>query len=495
MIKYLIYAALAILSYYVYTFIDFELRQRKQNARFAPAGKTYFFGLSLVWLMEHQNKLFRQYETMSGRHQAHGNTHGIWVLGNYLLLTIDPENIKAVLATQFNDFGKGQRFIARWKEFLGAGIFNADGETWSHARALMRPQFLKERVSDLDNFENKMQLVLNLIEPNKIIDVMDLWFRFTMDSATEHLFGSCENSLTASSGGNAFAKVFAEVQDLQIKRDRHGDLRGFYFKENAEMKVALEKLNAYVDKYVQLALEKSGDDEKDESLLAALVSQSRDPVFLRDSLVSTLLAGRDTTAATLSWLIKELSKQPELYRDLRKEVLEVLGTDGIPSYSQIKNLKLLQATINETLRLYPIVPFNIRASFTDTTLPRGGGPDGRSPVFVPAGTTIVYSALIMQRTVPDIPNRLDWNPRRWVDSTEGKKYTPEPWTYIPFNGGPRICLGQNFALTEIAYAMTRLLQRFSALENHDDPPVGSDMGMRYDIILTPRHGVKVKFLA
>lgn len=495
MLKYFLYGIVAIIFYYVYTFVVLEVKQRKFKARFAPKGWAPFFGLGFVYLMEKQNRLFRQYETLNERFQKHGHTHGAWILGFYALLTIDPENIKAVLATQFNDFGKGQRFIERWEEFLGRGIFNADGQIWSHARALMRPQFLKERVADLDNFEDKIQLAFNLIQPGKVVDIMDIWFRFTLDSATEHLFGSCANALTASEEENAFAKVFARVQELQIHRDRHGALRWMYPDQNREMTAVIKELNAYVDKYVQLALQNDGN-EKDESLLAALVRESRDPVFLRDSLVSTLLAGRDTTAATLSWLMKELSKDPILYDELRNEVLDVLGPHDVPTYSQIKNLKLLQAAINETLRLYPIVPFNIRASLTDTTLPRGGGPDGKSPIFVPAGTTIVYSPLIMQRTVPDIPDRLSWKPHRWLDAKTGhqKKYTPEPWTYIPFNGGPRICLGQNFALTEIAYAMTRLLQRYTGLENFDSAPAANDLGMKYDIILTPRYGVKVNFL-
>ncbi|KAI9835375.1 MAG: hypothetical protein M1837_003795, partial [Sclerophora amabilis] len=120
--------------------------------------------------------------------------------------------------------------------------------------------------------------------------------------------------------------------------------------------------------------------------------------------------------------------------------------------------------INETLRLYPAVPFNLRVSLNATTLPRGSGPDGLSPVGVPAGTPLGYSALTMQRrpdlypASPPFPPIDVFVPDRWAT------WTPKSWQYIPFNGGPRICVGQQFAMAEIGYTVVRVLQKFSAVE-------------------------------
>lgn len=435
MLKYLAYVVILIVAHYGYTYINYEIRQRKQKARFANPLKAGPFGLTFVSEMMALSKSYRTYELFCDRAKKYGDTYGLWVFGHHIIVTNEPENIKAVLATQFSDFGgKGAQFKARWAQFLGDGIFNADGQSWSHARALMRPQFLKERVSTMENFEDKIQSVFKLIKPGQVTDVMDVWFRFTLDAATEHLFGHCADSLNATAEGEGFANLFARVQELQVRRDRRGELwrLPFWRAENKDFEQVLQSLDAYVDRYVQLALADKVD-ERDESLLAELARTNRDPVFLRDSLVSALLAGRDTTAATLTWLVMELSQDPALYQDLRKEVMDVLGTSEPPTYTQVKNFKLLQATINETLRMYPIVPFNIRASDRDTTLPRGGGPDGKLPIFVPANTTILYSALVMQRA-QDIPDSEKWMPRRWI-GLEGDKYTPAPWTYIPFNGG------------------------------------------------------------
>lgn len=146
--------------------------------------------------------------------------------------------------------------------------------------------------------------------------------------------------------------------------------------------------------------------------------------------------------------------------------------------------------MNETLRLYPVVPFNVRLALKDTTLPHGGGPNGDQPIGVPKGTPIGYSTLIMQRREDIYPSvhsgfapHTDYEPDRW----DG--WTPKSWTYIPFNGGPRICVGQQFALTEMAYTLVRIFQRYSALELRME----GEPGLKSDIVLSPARGVKVAF--
>lgn len=120
----------------------------------------------------------------------------------------------------------------------------------------------------------------------------------------------------------------------------------------------------------------------------------------------------------------------------------------------------------------------------DTTLPRGGGPDGQSPVGVLKDTPIFYSPLFMQRRETHYPTGFDYlefRPERWKD------WYPTPWTYLPFNGGPRICIGQGFALTEVSYTVARLLQTFSNLENR----MSDEETMKSDIVLRPANGVQV----
>ena len=107
------------------------------------------------------------------------------------------------------------------------------------------------------------------------------------------------------------------------------------------------------------------------------------------------------------------------------------------------------------------------------------------PIDIPKGTQCSYCPFIMQRNVEIFgPTANNFEPERWAN------WSPVPWTYIPFNGGPRICLGQNFALTEIAYATARMCQSFVRIEERSGMP-RSSQGYRTDIILTPLRGVKI----
>ena len=171
-------------------------------------------------------------------------------------------------------------------------------------------------------------------------------------------------------------------------------------------------------------LEQKTKSDEGYTFLHALANFTRDRTVLRDQLVATLLAGRDTTAATLSWCLYELSRSPEAVKKLRREILKTVGPNGQPSYNDLKEMRYLKHVLDETLRLYPVVPFNVRVALKDTTLPHGGGPDGNEPIGVLEGTPVGYSTLAMQRR-PDI------YPESWSTSEKKEldpdKFVPERW--------------------------------------------------------------------
>jgi len=247
----------------------------------------------------------------------------------------------------------------------------------------------------------------------------------------------------------------------------------------------LQVLDDFVQPFVERAISLTPEElkakgEKRYSFIESLAADTSDRKMLRDQLVSTLLAGRDTTAAALSWTFYELSRHPEAYAKLRSEVLARLGTDQTPNWEDLRSMKWLQYTINEVLRLYPIVPFNVRTANKDTTLPRGGGKDGTEPVAISKNTAVAYSALCMQRRKDLFGYDVDeFRPERW------ERGFPPAWHYIPFNGGPRICLGQQFALTEMQYAVTRMVQRYDSIKDCNT----KEQLYKADIVLTPGNGV------
>ncbi|KAB2576243.1 Cytochrome P450 52A9 [Lasiodiplodia theobromae] len=430
--------------------------------------------------------------------------------------TIEPKNIQAILATQFKDFELGERRNGNFKPLLGHGIFASDGKAWEHSRALLRPQFAREQVSDLKLEETHVQNMLRALTPNAdgwtdVTDIQVLFFRLTLDSATEFLFGESVDSQLANLPNyrgtkdlgdvpperdeRMFAFAFDKAQWHLARAGRFG--KRYWLAHTADFKKQCRDVHAFVDYFVQLALSKESKETSLEKgmgkkekyvFLDELAAQSRDPVVLRDQLLNILLAGRDTTASLLSWLFRFLAQNPETFAKLRRVIVEEFGDydscnpDDI-TFARLKACTYLQHTLNETLRLQPVVPLNSRRAAVDTTLPLGGGPDGRSPVFVPEGTEVGYSVHVMQRRT-DIwgPDAAAFRPERW----EGRKVG---WEYLPFNGGPRICIGQQFALTEASYVVVRLLQRFEKVEG-----LNVDGRTLHGLTLTscPGDGVKVR---
>jgi cytochrome P450 len=135
------------------------------------------------------------------------------------------------------------------------------------------------------------------------------------------------------------------------------------------------------------------------------------------------------------------------------------------------------------LRLHPVVPRNERKALRNTVLPLGGGKDGLSPVFVPKGTTVAYNVYAMHRRI-DIygPDAEEFRPERWEDP----KLRPR-WGFLPFNGGPRICVGQQYALAEVGYVVVRMAQEFKGLESPDGQPWEESL----TLTLCSRNGTKV----
>ena len=155
--------------------------------------------------------------------------------GQRVIFTADLENIKALLATQFQDYGKGHSFRQTWHPILGDSVFSLDGEGWHSARQLIRPQFLRNRISDLQIFDRYTQPLLRglaggneaIVQPDRVwkgigkaVNVSSLIHRFTLDTGTEFLFGQSVGSL--ENVEEDFAKAFEEAQRVMSLLSRAG---------------------------------------------------------------------------------------------------------------------------------------------------------------------------------------------------------------------------------------------------------------------------------
>lgn len=383
--------------------------------------------------------------------------------------------------------------------------------------ALLRPQFARDQISDLDHEEKHVKNLMRVIPAGKdgwtdCFDIMPLLFRLTLDSATGFLFGESVDVQLAALPDYAsscqplpiseedFAVSFDKAQAIIAKGARLGDM--YWLVHGKELKEHCNRCHVFIDHYVQRALnqekiptETTSSGKKRYTFLDALVETTRDPIQLRSQLLSILLAGRDTTASLLSYVFMVLTQHPRIYIKLRTTILEDFGTFNKPknlTFAHLKSCNYLQWVLNETLRLYPVVPIDLRRALKDTTLPRGGGPDGKSPIYIRKDQGIDYSYYVIHRRTDLWGDDADaFKPERWNGRKPG-------WDYLPFNGGPRICIGQQFALTQAGYVVVRMLQRFDAVEGVGNSWEAKEMGgmgyVRHRCTLTscPADGVRVR---
>ncbi|KAG2730759.1 hypothetical protein G9P44_005908 [Scheffersomyces stipitis] len=406
-------------------------------------------------------------------------TFTLTVMGETMFMTTDPENFKAMLATQFNDFSIGRRYQIL-SPVIGDSIFTLDGEGWKHSRAMLRPQFVREQVGHVQALEPHLQLLAKHIRSYKgeTVDLQQLFTKFTLDTATEFLFGQSVHTLYDERIGMKtpddvpYAKDFTDGLFVTQKyTSERGYAQQFYWLiDGKEFRTAIANVHKFARFYVDRALnfsqaELEKKSQESYTFLYELVQQTRDPKVLQDQLLAIMLAGRDTTSSLLSFIFYELSRNPGIWEKLKKEVYENFGSGTEKdiakiTFESLKKCNYVKWVINETLRMYPTVPVNLRVSNKDTSLPKGGGEDGKSPIFIPRGTTVGFRVYSTQRNKeyygedPDV-----FRPERWADI--GKL----GWAYLPFLGGPRTCIGQQFALTEAGYILVRIAQLFPNLKS------------------------------
>lgn len=464
----------------LYDFINFNIlypRSAKNRKCASPKTKyTFPLGIptalrAIYFFLKHDvNEFLRRDFFDSMVHTWRANFVGVTGI-----LTDDPENIKTFLATSFKDYSLGWRYNIFFP-VLGNGIFTLSGEGWKHSRAMLRPQFARDQITHLESINHHVGKLIDIMKDNfkkdKISDFQVLLHQLTIDTATEFLFGESVDSLTdsnrkivAPSGksitGAQFVEAFNYCQDVLALRFLCGGV--FWLIDSFKFRYKAKVCKDFIDYFVAKALDKPMEkDEVAESyiFMKELTKETRDPVVIRDQALNILLAGRDTTASVMSFMAVYMAKYPEVYQKLREAVAADFGNDTSNiTFESLKRCKYLNNVLNEVLRLHPVVAFNFRQAVRDTTLPRGGGPKGDQPVFVPANTILAYSPYSMQRSADFWgPDADEFNPDRW-DTPRG-----HGWEYLPFNGGPRICLGQQFALTEMAVTWVRICQAFEKID-------------------------------
>ncbi|KDQ28725.1 hypothetical protein PLEOSDRAFT_27377 [Pleurotus ostreatus PC15] len=439
--------------------------------------------------------------------EKYGNTFSMTISSENRIFTTEPQYIKALLATQFDDFEKGPVSFTQMNTLLGTGVFNSDGNRWKFHRSMTRPFFSKDRISHFDVFDRHADDALNQSKA-RLADGYPIdfqacgYFPQMPPHPTEFLFGQDVRSLSAglpypsssplsitssndSHSANVFAAAFIEGQNVTSLRTRYG-INWPLFEWNDRVLPHRTIVNRFIDPIISAAIVKhkarvavgdvaeSKEVQEEETLLDHLVKITQDHQTLQDEILNIMIAGRDTTACTLTFAVYMLAENPHVLKRVREEILDKVGPSRRPTHDDLRDMKYLRAFINETLRLYPavarVLKCNNRTSRHATLLPAKA--PGQKPFYIPPMTKAVYSVFLMHRRT-DLwgPDALEFDPDRFLDDRV-KYITKNPFIFLPFNGGPRICLGQQFAYHESSFFLIRLLQRFSDFKMAQDVQPG-----------------------
>jgi cytochrome P450 len=304
-------------------------------------------------------------------------------------------------------------------------------------------------------------------------DLQELCFDYTMDTSTDYLLGHSVKTLVAKRtkqipnknqvSDQQFVSSFTEMMLEGVLNIRLGPFQILRFSPGAWF--AERSTSKYIYQLVDQALaekdnKQEKNDEKQEEnapyvFLKEVAQATDDRTTLRDEILNALLAGRDTTASLLGNLFFVLARHPDIWEKIRAEVSTLNGE--LPTTESINGMKYVRYCINEckffpppgaknqtlkplqALRIHPPVPINSREATSDQILPVGGGPDGKSPIFIKKGTQVYYHAWSMQRSKELYGDDAEqFRPERWETLKTG-------WDYVPFNRGPRHCLGSKYS--------------------------------------------------
>lgn len=236
----------------------------------------------------------------------------------------------------------------------------------------------------------------------------------------------------------------------------------------------------------QSILDANQDPSSPHVLTEDLLNEGLDPISIRGQLTNVFLAGRGAVSNNIANIMFLLARKPGCWTKLRTEVLraDVFSPAEFDQLSARPNsLPYLQRIVNESLRMLPTLGFTERVAQKDTWLPVGGGIDGSQPISVRNGDVFVLHFPSLHRR-KDIwgDDADDFNPDRWLSSR------PPPWTFIPFGGGPRICIGQKLALFQIYYILAVIAATFESIESRDPE---QDYAEDYKLTTGSLNGIKV----
>ncbi|WP_026672938.1 cytochrome P450 [Alkalihalobacterium bogoriense] len=397
-------------------------------------------------------------------------------------LLTDPKDIDFVLKNTNKLFTKGYYRDPILHLVLGNGLVTSEGDFWKKQRRLTQPLFRMDEIKTYtETMSDHAQQMVHAWE-NGEIDIHAELMAVTMRIVAKTLFDydtndhddSNEISESMETVQNEYNKQMTSVTKMVL-----GLLKLSHVKTAGDKRLqeAVNRLDQTIYEMIEHRRQTNLDGRHDLLSILMNVEENGDRMTneqLRDEMMTFFLAGHETTANTLTWAFYLLGQHPDILEQLRKEVKEKVG-DAPLSMENISELSYMDNVLKEVMRLYPAVWWISRGPMQDVEL---------NGYHIPKGTDLALSQWAMHRHPDYFDNPHSFEPDRWEGDFE--KSLPNT-VYFPFGGGPRICIGNHFALTEAKIILGTIVQQFDVSLSSKE-----EVQIEPAITLRPKNGVKVK---
>lgn len=392
-----------------------------------------------------------------------------------ILFTRNPAFFRHVLVQNNKNYAKGKAFVELSK-VLGKGLLTSEGDFWLRQRRLIQPVFHRERMLGL--FKTMSELTANFLDEleevrgKEAVDIDQKMMAITADIALKTLFSTISNENKA-----AIYQQINRTQEHIITHIRKPFLKPWMAINGANRRFRGDL--AYFDSMIfDIIEQRRASGETHDDLLQMLLDCTDEETGgqmndaqVRDEVITMFAAGHETSANALNWLLLELSNQPEIVKKIREESAIF---DVVPTFEQLTRLTYTRQVVEEGLRLFPPAWAVAREALDNDEI------EGYQ---IKKGTVVFMPMYELHRNPALWKNPLSFDPEHF--SAEQVK-NRHKFSYLPFGAGPRICIGQQFALMEMQLVLAALLKRFTI---ETDP--AHDAKMFPLITLKPTNGIKM----
>ena len=395
------------------------------------------------------------------------------------IVTTDPIVIEHVLKINAENYRKSEIQVKRMGHFLGKGLLTTEGEPWRVQRRLIQKAFDRKQLDALsaimqESLDESFREFDHRIQEGPV-DIYPQLMEMTFAMVARSLFGA----RLRREDIDLVSDTICKVQEFIVKQTLQPYLNPWFavsgeLKKHEDMR---RRADGVLLEYIKSRRNQPPGSDLLQSLMDARYADGEgmsDEMVLSESM-QLLVAGHETSSNGLSWLLYLLSTHPDCHERVREEFYAVLGAAPL-SHADVFKFPYTTQIIHETLRLYPPFWMVDRMAVNE---------DRVGNVIIPAGSMVIVYIYGAHHAKSRWDNVDDFQPERFAKENEKQR---TPFTYLPFGGGPRVCIGNQYAMLQMLMILSVLVRRYDF-----ELVPGQEIEERAMVILRPKNGIRMRF--